>query len=34
VTCGVLSLYMRTPFLFVAGSLVAVFLMRKKPQAK
>lgn len=31
VTCGVLSLYMRTPFLFVAGSLLVVYLLRKKP---
>lgn len=32
VTCGVMSLYTRTPFLFVAGSLVAVYLLRKKPK--
>lgn len=34
VTCGVLSLYMRTPFLFVAGSLLAVYLLRKKPKTE
>jgi hypothetical protein len=32
VACGVLSLYMRTPFLFVAGSVLAVYLLRKKPK--
>lgn len=32
IACAVLSLYLRTPLLFVAGSLVAVFLMRRKPK--